>query len=70
MHPTENYALICDLCDGEPQCVKVCGEGRWNALWVADKSESHSYKLYAKRPDEVTRELVINLYGEQGKEMI
>ena len=70
LHPTEKYALICDLCGGDPQCVKVCTEGRWNALWIANKPESHSYRLYARRPDEVTKELVINLYGEKGKEMI
>ena len=50
--------------------MKVCSEGKWNALWIAGKSDSHSYKLYAKRPEEVTRELVIGLYGEKGKEMI
>ncbi len=70
LHPTENYALICDLCGGEPQCVKVCSEGGWDALWVANKPSSYSYKLYAKRPEEITRELVINLYGEKGKEVV
>ena len=70
LHPTENYALICDLCGGEPQCVKVCNEAQFDALWTVKKLETHSYKLYAKRPEEVTRDLVINLYGEKGKELI
>ena len=26
MHPTEKKVIICDLCGGEPQCVKVCPE--------------------------------------------
>ena len=70
LHPTENYVLICDLCEGDPRCVKVCNEGGWNALWIAKKSESHCYKLYAKKPEEVTKDLVIGLYGEKGKEMV
>jgi Fe-S-cluster-containing dehydrogenase component len=26
MHPEENFILICDLCGGEPECVKHCPE--------------------------------------------
>ncbi len=26
MHPEEKLILICDLCDGDPQCVKHCPE--------------------------------------------
>jgi len=26
MHPTDNYILICDLCDGNPECVSICPE--------------------------------------------
>ncbi|KPV61635.1 MAG: Polyferredoxin protein MvhB [Candidatus Bathyarchaeota archaeon BA1] len=70
LHPTENYALICDLCGGEPQCVKACNRGQFNALWIVKKQETYSYKLYAKRPEETTRDLVLNLYGEKGKEWI
>jgi len=49
LHPTENYILICDLCGGEPQCVKVCTEAQFDALWIVNKPETYSYKLYAKR---------------------
>jgi len=70
LHPTENYILICDLCGGDPKCVKVCTEAQFGALWIVNKQETYSYKLYAKRPEETTRNLVINLYGEKGKELI
>ena len=70
IHPTEKYALICDLCGGEPLCAEVCQQGRWDVLWVVKRDETLCYRLYAKRPGEVTRELVINLYGEKGKELI
>ncbi|MFQ6076083.1 MAG: 4Fe-4S dicluster domain-containing protein [Candidatus Bathyarchaeia archaeon] len=70
LHPTEDYAVICDLCGGDPQCAKVCQEGRWNALWVAPKPPSGSYRLYARRPEEITKDLAMNLYGEFGEELV
>jgi len=70
LHPTDNYVLICDLCGGDPQCAKVCQEGGWNALRVVEKPLSYSYRLYAKKPEEITRELVTILYGEKGQELI
>ncbi|MFQ6094675.1 MAG: 4Fe-4S dicluster domain-containing protein [Candidatus Bathyarchaeia archaeon] len=72
IHPTENYAVICDLCGGKPRCVEVCTEGGWNALQILEKDEAGSYthKLYARTPDEVTKELAVQLYGEKGKEVV
>lgn len=26
MHPSEEYVLICDLCEGSPACVELCPE--------------------------------------------
>ena len=26
MHPTEDHVIICDLCEGNPECVNVCPE--------------------------------------------
>lgn len=58
LHPEEDYILICDLCgEEEPQCVKVCQEGRWNALEIVDRTPSPSYKLYAETPEEITKKL-------------
>lgn len=70
MHPTENYVLICDLCGGDPKCVKACHEAGYDCLWVTDRLKTNTYKLYAKRPEEATRNLAINLFGERGKELI
>ena len=70
IHPTKKYALICDLCKGKPLCAEICQQGSWDALWVVKRDTTHCYKLYAKKPEEVTQELAINLYGEQGKELI
>lgn len=71
VHPTEKYAIICDLCGGEPQCVKVCQEGRWGALRAVLKKKekvmdrNRAYKLYARTPRDITRDLVAGLYGEE-----
>jgi len=72
IHPTEKYAVICDLCDGDPQCVKVCQEGRYNALWVVNRADDLdiSYKLYAKTPDIPTKEIAQRFYGDVAKELM
>ncbi len=69
MHPTENHVVICDLCKGDPQCVKVCQEGKWNVLTKVPRRGS-SFKLYARTPEELTRDLAAKLYGEQGEEYL
>jgi carbon-monoxide dehydrogenase iron sulfur subunit len=70
IHPKEGYALICDFCGGDPLCVKACHEGRWDCLYLVKREETYAYRLYAKRPEEHTRELTKILFGEKAKELI
>jgi len=75
LHPNGEHILICDLCDGDPQCVKVCNGGGWNALRISPKPSdptlgTMSIKLYAKDPDEATKELAVNLFGEAAEEIL
>ena len=70
LHPGDGKATICDLCGGDPECVKICQEGNWDVLRVVERTEEHSYKLYARRPGEVTEQLVKILFGERGEELI
>lgn len=70
MHPHENYILICDLCDGNPQCAEVCQEGDWNVLKKLSRRTIVSYKLYARTPEEITRDLAVKIYGEKGEDFI
>jgi Fe-S-cluster-containing hydrogenase component 2 len=70
IHPGDGKATICDLCNGEPQCAKICTEGNWDALRVTERTEEYSHKLYAKPPEETTKNLAIILFGERGKELI
>jgi Fe-S-cluster-containing dehydrogenase component len=43
MHPEENFVLICDLCGGEPECVKHCPE------------DAIQYSEVKKEPSEVKK---------------
>ena len=70
IHPAENYAVICDLCDGEPKCVEACRAGSWNALEILEREESHTFRLYARTPEELTRETIVQLYGEEWQEEV
>jgi carbon-monoxide dehydrogenase iron sulfur subunit len=69
MHPKEKRVVICDLCGGDPKCVKVCAEGRYNVLRVVSRGDS-LFKLYARKPDEICRDLCVRLYGEKGEEFL
>jgi len=70
IHPTEDYAVICDLCGGNPRCVEACAEGGWNALEIVKKEDTHTFRLYAKTPEEITRQVIVKLYGEEWKEEV
>jgi carbon-monoxide dehydrogenase iron sulfur subunit len=70
LHPRDAYILICDLCDGEPQCVKVCTEGGYNALTVTTESWSIQHKLFARTPKELTEDVAENIYAEKAKELL
>jgi len=69
MHPRENYIVICDLCGGDPKCVKVCQEGEWNVLTKITR-RSRPYHLYARTPEEITKDLATKMYGDQGEEYL
>lgn len=45
VHPTEKYVLICDLCGGDPQCVKHCQE---NALCYVEREGAENLIAAAK----------------------
>jgi len=70
IHPRDKYALICDLCDGDPKCVKACTEARYNALQTVKEVKSFSHKLFSKTPEELTKAVAENLYLEKAEELI
>ncbi|MCD6088310.1 4Fe-4S dicluster domain-containing protein [Candidatus Bathyarchaeota archaeon] len=70
IHPAENYAVICDLCGGDPKCVEACREGGWNALEIIKREDIPTLRLYAKTPEEITRNVIRKLYGEGWEGMV
>lgn len=72
LHPSKNKALICDLCGGDPECVKVCVEAGYMALRVVQRDliTSSCTKTYARHPREIARDLAVNLFGEFAEELI
>ena len=69
MHPAKNHILICNLCGGDPECVKVCSEGGWDVLKNVPRKDQE-YELYARRPEETTRDLAAKFYAEWGAKYI
>lgn len=72
LHPSQKHIVICDLCGGDPECAKICEQAGYFALFKGSRTQRgvKSFDLYAKNPEEITANLVVNLYGEKGEEFI
>jgi len=70
LHPETSKVIICDLCGGDPECVKVCMEAGYNALRLVKEDVGIQKKLHALEPDVIAKDLAVNLYGEKGEEVI
>ncbi|KON27673.1 oxidoreductase [miscellaneous Crenarchaeota group archaeon SMTZ1-55] len=70
LHPATNKAVICDLCGGDPECVKVCVEAGYNALRLVEERVGQQKKLHALNPQIIAEDLAVNLYGEKGEEVL
>jgi Fe-S-cluster-containing hydrogenase component 2 len=65
-HPNENYPLICDLCGGDPECVKECPE---NCLeFIAGPADYLYPKYYAYPPEKLSEFLKDSIYYYRGRE--
>jgi len=47
------YVLICDLCEGDPECVRVCQRLGHSALVKVEKHPGYGAKLYAVPPERI-----------------
>ena len=54
LHPTKKVAMTCDLCDGDPKCVKLCPFE--DALLFATIEEM-THKMRKRVADRILREL-------------
>jgi Fe-S-cluster-containing hydrogenase component 2 len=70
LHPKDNKATICDFCGGDPECVKVCTEAKYNALTLVQEEQDVNRKLFSRHPLKVAKDLAVNLFGEKGETVI
>ncbi len=70
LHPKDGKATICDLCGGDPECVKVCVEAGYRAIYAVEEEVNVNRKLFARPPMEVAQDIAVNLYGEKGLEVV
>jgi Fe-S-cluster-containing dehydrogenase component len=70
LHPVDNKAVICNLCNGDPECVKVCVEAGYNALTAVSEGPNVNKKLFSRHPIEVAKDLAVLFFGEKGEEVI
>ncbi|MEM3872145.1 MAG: 4Fe-4S dicluster domain-containing protein [Nitrososphaeria archaeon] len=69
LHPRDNKATICDLCNGDPQCVKICREAGFDCLNVVKydrgQGEALNYRVYARHPKAIAEGLTELMFGEK-----
>ncbi len=70
LHPGDEKATICDLCDGDPECVKVCKEAGYNALMRVEEGPNVHRRLFSRNPIDVAKDLAVLFFGEKGEEVI
>jgi Fe-S-cluster-containing hydrogenase component 2 len=66
----KNYVLICDLCGGEPECVKACKEAGFNALELVPKPEKAYVDPYITLPEVIASKLSSKVYKGFSKEVL
>jgi len=70
LHPKTKKAVICNLCNGDPECVKVCTEAGYDALRLVAEDVGPQKKLHSINPDVIAKDLAVNLFGEKGEELV
>jgi len=65
LHPGRNTIVICNLCGGDPACVKECVAGKWGALELVTAGSVASRRSLAKAPEELTRDTALKILGEE-----
>jgi len=65
LHPDGSRIVICDLCGGDPECVKVCTDGKWDALTLLQHDEVHPKEQQPETPQELTHRTGMLILGER-----
>lgn len=69
LHPGTGKAVVCDLCGGDPECVKVCNEAGYYALQLVAAADRDIYRLYSTLPEQLAKRFAETYFGEYAGEM-
>ena len=56
--------VICDLCGGDPECVKICSEAGYGALKLYRGDFRPTFRTFARSPIEKSLILARKMFGE------
>lgn len=62
-HSSKSHALVCDLCDGDPECVKVCSNDVLNFIAGSTFDGLH-YAISS--PEEIAKSISYQFYPAKG----
>ena len=62
----KNAVIICDLCEGDPACVKTCQEAGYNALTIVEGHYRKIYRTYAMDPIKKSKDLAEKIFEMEG----
>ena len=62
IHPEKKYAVICDMCGGDPACVSVCDELGYKALKLVEADDINR-DLYLRDIFELSKSLKEKIYS-------
>jgi Fe-S-cluster-containing hydrogenase component 2 len=71
LHPNGEHIVICDLCGGDPECVRVCQGAGFNTLKaITPRSVGDTERIACRTPEELTEDLALLFYGDTAEEVI
>jgi len=66
----KSAVIICDLCGGDPECVKACEKAGYGALKVIARPTTSVIMHYAKTPEEIAKPLVKKVLDIEPEEVM
>ncbi|MEM4487920.1 MAG: 4Fe-4S dicluster domain-containing protein [Desulfurococcaceae archaeon] len=66
----KNHVLICDLCDGNPECVKACESSGFNSIKVIPRPEKGYLDPYLDLPEKIASRVGEKIYRGFLKEVM
>jgi len=66
----KRYVVICDLCGGDPECVKACKSAGFNALELIPRPERAYMEPYISLPEVIARKVGERVFNEFVKEVM